>query len=62
MGYEVVRGNAIGPRRAAGGMMEGAAEEMEGMAVGGKSCCPITVRGERHGPRKSWRSYKSRQA
>jgi hypothetical protein len=22
---------------------------MEGMAVGGKSCCPITVRGERHG-------------
>jgi hypothetical protein len=22
---------------------------MEGMAVGGKSCCPITVWGERHG-------------
>ena len=29
--------------------MEGATEVMEGMAVGGKSCCPITVRGERHG-------------
>jgi hypothetical protein len=32
-------------------MMEGATDGMEGMAVGGKSCCPITVRGERHGPR-----------
>jgi hypothetical protein len=30
-------------------MREGATEVMEGMAVGGKSCCPITVRGERHG-------------
>ena len=53
MKYGAVKGNAMGPRRAAGGMKEGAAEGMEGMAVGGKSCCPITVRGERHGPRKS---------
>ena len=26
-------------------MTEGATEVMEGMAVGGKSCCPITVYG-----------------
>jgi hypothetical protein len=39
----------IGPEKAAGGTREGATEVMEGMAVGGKSCCPITVRGERHG-------------
>lgn len=39
----------MGPEQAAGGTREGATEVMEGMAVGGKSCCPITVRGERHG-------------
>ena len=37
--------NATGSKRAAGRMTEGATEVMEGMAVGGKSCCPITVRG-----------------
>jgi hypothetical protein len=29
----------IAPMRAAGGTGEGATEGMEGMAVGGKSCC-----------------------
>jgi hypothetical protein len=49
MKYECVRENGIGPKQTAGGTAEGTAEGMEGMAVGGKSCCPITVRGERHG-------------
>ena len=43
-GAEGGTGREIGPEKAAGGTMEGATEVMEGMAVGGKSCCPITVR------------------
>jgi len=53
--------NAIGPKRAAGRMTEGATEVMEGMAVGGKCCCPITVYGGGRLSRKSWRSCKSKQ-
>jgi hypothetical protein len=37
-----VRG--IGPEHAAGGTREGAVEVIEGMVVGGKSCCAIAVR------------------
>jgi hypothetical protein len=43
MKYEGVKGNVTGPKQATGGMTEGATEVMEGMAVGGKSCCPILL-------------------
>ena len=49
MKYEGVEASGVGPKQTTGGTTGGAAEVMEGMAVGGKSCCPITVRGERHG-------------
>jgi hypothetical protein len=49
MEYEGAKASGTDPKQTAGGTTEGATEGMEGMAVGGKSCCPITVRGERHG-------------
>jgi len=51
--------NAIGPKRGTGRTTEGATEGMEGMAVGGKSCCPITVYG---GARQTTRLCKVRRS